>query len=136
MDLQQQQLQQLSDWLTKTEERIRKMEIEPMAGDMEGYKAQIEQHKVREHFIDWHKVNKWFDWASQSKNITRQSDRTAVFTVLPIRQFLSNITFKYVATINGPPIKLDGACAVIALYWAVNGLCWSRGCRMTWRQSR
>lgn len=45
MDLQQQQLQQLSDWLTKTEERIRKMEIEPMAGDVEGYKAQIEQHK-------------------------------------------------------------------------------------------
>uniref|UniRef100_A0A8C7I0D6 Utrophin n=1 Tax=Oncorhynchus kisutch TaxID=8019 RepID=A0A8C7I0D6_ONCKI len=45
MDLQQQQLQQLSDWLTKTEERIRKMEIEPMAGDVEGYRAQIEQHK-------------------------------------------------------------------------------------------
>uniref|UniRef100_A0A8C8HLF0 Utrophin n=1 Tax=Oncorhynchus tshawytscha TaxID=74940 RepID=A0A8C8HLF0_ONCTS len=45
MDLQQQQLQQLSDWLTKTEERIRKMEIETMAGDVEGYKAQIEQHK-------------------------------------------------------------------------------------------
>ncbi|XP_056150942.1 dystrophin isoform X3 [Lampris incognitus] len=45
MDLQQQQLQQLSDWLTQTEERIRKMETEPVAGDLEGYKAQLEQHK-------------------------------------------------------------------------------------------
>lgn len=50
MDLQQQQLQQLSDWLTQTEGRIRKMETEPIAGDMEGYLAQIEQHKVREAF--------------------------------------------------------------------------------------
>ncbi|KAJ8009626.1 hypothetical protein DPEC_G00090860 [Dallia pectoralis] len=45
MDLQQQQLQQLSDWLTKTEEKIKKMEMEPTAGNLEGYKAQIEQHK-------------------------------------------------------------------------------------------
>lgn len=50
MDLQQQQLQQLSDWLTLTEGRIRKMETEPVAGDMEGYRAQIEQHKVRDTF--------------------------------------------------------------------------------------
>lgn len=50
MDLQQQQLQQLSDWLTLTEGRIRKMETEPIAGDMDGYLAQIEQHKVREAF--------------------------------------------------------------------------------------
>lgn len=46
MDLQQQQLQQLSDWLTLTEERIRKIETEPTAKDMEVYKEQIEQHKV------------------------------------------------------------------------------------------
>lgn len=46
MELQQQQLQQLSDWLTQTEERIRKMEIEPAAKDLEVYKEQIEQHKV------------------------------------------------------------------------------------------
>ncbi|KAL0158873.1 hypothetical protein M9458_046949, partial [Cirrhinus mrigala] len=45
MDLQQQQLQQLSDWLTQTEGRIRKMEKESIAGDMKGYVAQIEQHK-------------------------------------------------------------------------------------------
>lgn len=46
MDLQQQQLQQLSDWLTQTEERIRKIETDPTAKDMEFYKEQIEQHKV------------------------------------------------------------------------------------------
>ncbi|XP_047663309.1 utrophin-like, partial [Tachysurus fulvidraco] len=46
MDLQHQQLQQLSDWLKETEGRIRKMETEPMAGDMPGYLAQIEQHKT------------------------------------------------------------------------------------------
>lgn len=48
MDLQQQQLQQLSDWLKETEGRIRKMEVEPMAGDMPGYLAQIERHRVSE----------------------------------------------------------------------------------------
>lgn len=47
MDLQQQQLQQLSDWLTQTEERIRRIETQPAAKGMEAYKEQIEQHKVR-----------------------------------------------------------------------------------------
>lgn len=46
MDLQQQQLQQLSDWLTQTEERIVKIETELTAKDLEIYKEQIEQHKV------------------------------------------------------------------------------------------
>lgn len=46
MDLQQQQLQQLSDWLTQTEERIRKIETETAAKDVEIYKEQLEQHKV------------------------------------------------------------------------------------------
>lgn len=52
MDLQHQQLQQLSDWLKETEGRIRKMETEPTAGDMPGYLAQIEQHRVSE-LSDW-----------------------------------------------------------------------------------
>ncbi|XP_030642262.1 utrophin isoform X2 [Chanos chanos] len=56
MDLQQQQLQQLSDWLTETEGRIRKMEAEPIAGDMEGYKAQIEQHKVLQNDLELEQV--------------------------------------------------------------------------------
>lgn len=46
MDLQQQQLQQLSDWLSQTEERIMKIETEPPARDMDVYKERIEQHKV------------------------------------------------------------------------------------------
>lgn len=46
MDLQQQQLQQLSDWLTQTEKRIKRIEMEPAPEDMEVYKEKIEQHKV------------------------------------------------------------------------------------------
>ncbi|XP_068198088.1 utrophin isoform X3 [Antennarius striatus] len=45
MDLQQQQLQQLSDWLTQTEERIIKIETELTAKDLESYNERIEQHK-------------------------------------------------------------------------------------------
>ncbi|KAG9347639.1 hypothetical protein JZ751_005210 [Albula glossodonta] len=56
MDLQQQQLQQLSDWLTQTEERIRKMEMEPMAGHMESYKAQIDQHKALQNDLEMEQV--------------------------------------------------------------------------------
>lgn len=46
MDLQQQQLQQLSDWLSQTEERIMKLETEAPAKSLEIYKEQIEQHRV------------------------------------------------------------------------------------------
>lgn len=46
MDLQQQQLQQLSDWLSQTEERIMKMETEAPAKTLEIYKEKIEQHRV------------------------------------------------------------------------------------------
>uniref|UniRef100_W5K083 Utrophin n=1 Tax=Astyanax mexicanus TaxID=7994 RepID=W5K083_ASTMX len=56
MDLQQQQLQQLSDWLLQTEGRIRKMETELMAGDMEGYLSQIEQHKVLQNDLEAEQV--------------------------------------------------------------------------------
>ncbi|XP_072552167.1 utrophin [Salminus brasiliensis] len=56
MDLQQQQLQQLSDWLLQTEGRIRKMETEPMAGNMEGYVAQIEQHKALQNDLESEQV--------------------------------------------------------------------------------
>lgn len=50
MDLQQQQLQQLSDWLTHTEERIMKMETDAPAKNLEIYKEQIEQHRVNTAF--------------------------------------------------------------------------------------
>ncbi|KAM6954362.1 utrophin [Aplochiton taeniatus] len=56
MDLQQQQLQQLSDWLTQTEDRIKKMETEPTAGDMEGYKTQLDQHKTLQNDLEAEQV--------------------------------------------------------------------------------
>uniref|UniRef100_A0A3Q3N7H7 Utrophin n=1 Tax=Mastacembelus armatus TaxID=205130 RepID=A0A3Q3N7H7_9TELE len=56
MDLQQQQLQQLSDWLTQTEERIRKIETEPAAKDLEVYKEQIDQHKELQNDLEAEQV--------------------------------------------------------------------------------
>lgn len=46
MELQKQQLQQLSDWLTVTEERIQKMESQVLAEDLESLQKQLEEHKV------------------------------------------------------------------------------------------
>lgn len=46
MDLQNQQLKELNSWLTKTEERTRKMEKEPLGPDLEDLKRQVQQHKV------------------------------------------------------------------------------------------
>uniref|UniRef100_A0A8C8VJ87 Utrophin n=1 Tax=Pelusios castaneus TaxID=367368 RepID=A0A8C8VJ87_9SAUR len=45
MELQKKQLQQLSDWLTVTEERIQKMEFQALAEDLESLQKQIEIHK-------------------------------------------------------------------------------------------
>ncbi|NXO66473.1 UTRO protein, partial [Phainopepla nitens] len=45
MELQKQQLQQLSDWLTVTEERIQKMESQLLAEDVESLQKQLEEHK-------------------------------------------------------------------------------------------
>lgn len=46
MDLQNQQLRELSDWLAKTEKRTAKMESEYLGPDLEGLKRQVEEHKV------------------------------------------------------------------------------------------
>lgn len=46
MDLQRKQLDQLSDWLTVTEERIHKMDTKSYADHFEAFKKQIEEHKV------------------------------------------------------------------------------------------
>lgn len=60
MDLQQQQLQQLSDWLTQTEERIMEMETDTPAKNLEIYKEQIEQHRVKTaFFISLLRSQKW-----------------------------------------------------------------------------
>ncbi|NXT85270.1 UTRO protein, partial [Zapornia atra] len=45
MELQKQQLQQLSDWLTVTEERIQKMESQLLAEDLESLQKQLDEHK-------------------------------------------------------------------------------------------
>ncbi|NXK57422.1 UTRO protein, partial [Sylvietta virens] len=45
MELQKQQLQQLSDWLTVTEERIQRMESQLLAEDLESLQKQLEEHK-------------------------------------------------------------------------------------------
>uniref|UniRef100_A0A3P9KMC8 Calponin-homology (CH) domain-containing protein n=1 Tax=Oryzias latipes TaxID=8090 RepID=A0A3P9KMC8_ORYLA len=47
MDLQQQQLQQLSDWLTQTEKRIKRIEMEPPAEDMEELQNDLEVEQVK-----------------------------------------------------------------------------------------
>uniref|UniRef100_A0A3Q2CMS0 Calponin-homology (CH) domain-containing protein n=1 Tax=Cyprinodon variegatus TaxID=28743 RepID=A0A3Q2CMS0_CYPVA len=56
MELQQQQLQQLSDWLTLTEERIKSMETEPAADDFDLYKDKIERHKELQNDLEAEQV--------------------------------------------------------------------------------
>ncbi|XP_030052433.1 utrophin isoform X2 [Microcaecilia unicolor] len=45
MELQKQQLEQLSDWLTATEDRIQKLETQAAAEDLEAFRKQLEEHK-------------------------------------------------------------------------------------------
>ncbi|XP_027487780.1 utrophin isoform X4 [Corapipo altera] len=45
MELQKQQLQQLSDWLTVTEERIQKLESQLLVEDLVSLQKQLEEHK-------------------------------------------------------------------------------------------
>nr|XP_061785642.1 dystrophin-like isoform X2 [Nerophis lumbriciformis] len=56
MERQQQQLQQLSDWLTRTEDRIRKIETESPAKDIDDYKERIEQHKELQNDLEAEQV--------------------------------------------------------------------------------
>lgn len=56
MDLQNQQLKELNDWLTKTEERTRKMEKEPLGPDLEDLKRQLQQHKVLQEDLEQEQV--------------------------------------------------------------------------------
>ncbi|XP_061603064.1 utrophin isoform X1 [Cololabis saira] len=56
MDLQQQQLQQLSDWLTLTEDRIKRIETEPAPQDLDAYKEQIDQHKELQNDLEAEQV--------------------------------------------------------------------------------
>ncbi|XP_070318206.1 dystrophin isoform X6 [Odocoileus virginianus] len=56
MDLQNQQLKELNDWLTKTEERTRRMEKEPLGPDLEDLKRQVQQHKVLQEDLEQEQV--------------------------------------------------------------------------------
>ncbi|XP_059842070.1 utrophin-like isoform X5 [Hypanus sabinus] len=56
MELQQQQLQQLSNWLTQTEARIRKMEAQTAGDDLESFKEKIEEHKVLQNDLEMEQV--------------------------------------------------------------------------------
>ncbi|XP_048793833.1 utrophin isoform X1 [Lagopus muta] len=56
MELQKKQLQQLSDWLTVTEERIRKMESQLLADDLETLQKQLEEHKSLQNDLEAEQV--------------------------------------------------------------------------------
>nr|XP_033805580.1 dystrophin isoform X6 [Geotrypetes seraphini] len=56
MDLQNQQLKQLSDWLSKTEERINRMATDPLGPDLEDIKRQVEEHKVLQDDLEQEQV--------------------------------------------------------------------------------
>ncbi|XP_014809539.1 PREDICTED: dystrophin isoform X4 [Calidris pugnax] len=56
MDLQNQQLAQLADWLTKTEERTKKIDSEPLGPDLEDLKRQVEEHKAFQEDLEQEQV--------------------------------------------------------------------------------
>nr|XP_014437163.1 utrophin isoform X2 [Pelodiscus sinensis]XP_025035407.1 utrophin isoform X2 [Pelodiscus sinensis] len=56
MELQKKQLQQLSDWLTVTEERIQKMESPALVEDLESLQKQMEVHKGLQHDLEIEQV--------------------------------------------------------------------------------
>ncbi|XP_033616290.1 dystrophin isoform X2 [Fukomys damarensis] len=56
MDLQNQKLKELNDWLTKTEERTKKMEEQALGPDLEDLKHQVQQHKVLQEDLEQEQV--------------------------------------------------------------------------------
>ncbi|XP_061760710.1 dystrophin isoform X3 [Nerophis ophidion] len=56
MDLQHKQLQQLTDWLDKTEARVKKMEAQPLGPDLEDVKHQVEKHKLLQEDLEQEQV--------------------------------------------------------------------------------
>ncbi|XP_072499637.1 utrophin-like isoform X6 [Notamacropus eugenii] len=56
MELQKKQLEQLSDWLTLTEERIQKMETCPLDDDLQSLKKQLEEHKELQNDLETEQV--------------------------------------------------------------------------------
>ncbi|OPJ69704.1 dystrophin isoform B [Patagioenas fasciata monilis] len=56
MDLQNQQLAQLADWLTKTEERTNTIDSEPLGPDLDDLKRQVEEHKAFQEDLEQEQV--------------------------------------------------------------------------------
>ncbi|XP_054855344.1 utrophin isoform X2 [Eublepharis macularius] len=56
MELQKKQLQQLSDWLTVTEERIQKMESQPLVDNLESFQQQMNEHKSLQNDLEAEQV--------------------------------------------------------------------------------
>ncbi|XP_033837659.2 dystrophin isoform X13 [Periophthalmus magnuspinnatus] len=56
MERQQQQLQQLTDWLDVTETRIKKMNAQPLGPDLEDVKHQVEEHKLLQEDLELEQV--------------------------------------------------------------------------------
>ncbi|XP_068164982.1 dystrophin isoform X2 [Antennarius striatus] len=56
MDLQHQQLQQLTDWLDVTEARIQRMGAQPLGPDLEDVKHQVEEHKLLQEDLEMEQV--------------------------------------------------------------------------------
>ncbi|KAM3585392.1 uncharacterized protein V6R79_016686 [Siganus canaliculatus] len=56
MDLQHQQLQQLTDWLDVTEARIKRMGAQPLGPDLEDVKHQVEEHKLLQEDLEMEQV--------------------------------------------------------------------------------
>ncbi|XP_054599029.1 dystrophin isoform X5 [Nothobranchius furzeri] len=56
MDLQNQQLQQLTDWLDITEARIKRIGSQPLGPDLEDIKHQVEEHKLLQEDLELEQV--------------------------------------------------------------------------------
>ncbi|KAM9766235.1 dystrophin-like isoform 2-T2 [Menidia menidia] len=56
MDLQHQQLQQLTDWLDVTEARIKRIGSQPLGPDLEDIKHQVEEHKLLQEDLELEQV--------------------------------------------------------------------------------
>ncbi|KAL8186123.1 UNVERIFIED_CONTAM: hypothetical protein K2H54_064564, partial [Gekko kuhli] len=56
MELQKKQLQQLSDWLSVTEERIHKMESQCLADNLESFQQQMDEHKSLQNDLEAEQV--------------------------------------------------------------------------------
>ncbi|XP_078147159.1 dystrophin isoform X1 [Centroberyx gerrardi] len=56
MELQHQQLKQLTDWLDVTEARIKRMGAQPLGPDLEDVKHQVEEHKLLQEDLELEQV--------------------------------------------------------------------------------